>query len=475
MRKNLSKGTLPQWVNVEKKDNRVLFKAWPYRSVLLSAWEFLRRQGVLWVYPGPYGDYVPEGKGVDLSLLPLTYTPSATYNKANFDTSIFGKQDPLSNSYLYWWRNGYNDSWSGAFNKIFGSQELPEDPLAPLGAEKRKELYREGFDGYPHNMNSVIPDRLLKQHRDWCGMYKYSTSISSQEKSKHEDIPIGKRLPPSEGGPAICLSSSGAMSFVEEKAVHIAGSPKSETTFWVLPMDASRFCACDNCLNQYRVLTEPRLEWVALGNTSVSNTYFSFVAEVAQQVGKLCPGVTIASLAYANVNAPPDGIEKMPENVLVEICQYASTNLPMDAPVNAAMKTRMLKWNAKCRNLRRYEYALLNEKSSKNAMMPLPLMGGIIDHAKFMASLNALNGGTQADLESIPYQPWNHYAFPRIAWNVELSKDQIYEEFFQGYFQEAKEAMKAFYRTLEDYHLANEINLHGTNNYRSDLVPGAFP
>ena len=39
---------LPDGVSVERDGREALFKAWPYRNVTYSAWEFLRRQGVIW-------------------------------------------------------------------------------------------------------------------------------------------------------------------------------------------------------------------------------------------------------------------------------------------------------------------------------------------------------------------------------------------------------------------------------------------
>ena len=41
----------PDQVNVEKQGREVIFKAWPYKNVACSVWEFLRQQGVVWAAP----------------------------------------------------------------------------------------------------------------------------------------------------------------------------------------------------------------------------------------------------------------------------------------------------------------------------------------------------------------------------------------------------------------------------------------
>ena len=50
---------MPSAVCVEREGRRVLFKGWPYRNVAYSAWEFLRRQGVVWSAPTDHAETVP--------------------------------------------------------------------------------------------------------------------------------------------------------------------------------------------------------------------------------------------------------------------------------------------------------------------------------------------------------------------------------------------------------------------------------
>ena len=130
----------------------------------------------------------------------------------------------------------------------------------------------------------------------------------------------------------------------------------------------------------------------------------------------------------------------------------------MSSPVNGPMRACTEEWHRKCSRLEHYEYVLLNE-SKTSTVMPVPLVTAMTDRARFFSSLDEPDGGTQADSASVPYSPWNHYAYPRLLWNAERTADELLEEFFAGYFREAKGPMLAYYRTLEDHMIRSDVSL----------------
>lgn len=81
---------------MERQGREVLFKAWPYRNVAYSVWEFLRQQGVVWAAPEDHAEYVPTGKGVDLGHLPLHTRPSAQWREGGCESDWF------SHGPVYW-------------------------------------------------------------------------------------------------------------------------------------------------------------------------------------------------------------------------------------------------------------------------------------------------------------------------------------------------------------------------------------
>lgn len=449
---------LPDGVNVERAGRVVSFRAWPYRNVLYSVWEFLRRQGVVWTYPDDHGDFVPARKDVDLGILPLQYRPTSERRLARFDQADL-QLYPETDAFLYQARCGYG-AGGQALESFWGQAgEVPPLPAAQTrDAKQVKPEHIEGFAGDPHNFATVIPNRLLELHPDWCGM--------------NED---GQRLPPHKGGPTtFCLTSPGAIEFVAGKMLDwIGGNAEYRGMFKLLPMDGCRYCQCETCQQLYRPYVRPDLPWVPGMDYLVSDAYYHFVAEVAKRVGATAPNARIGALAYADVLTAPRQIAKLPANVWVEVCQYGARNLLMSSPANAAMRQAMTDWQQKASTLEVYEYQLI-EGEWMELTMPLPAIAAISDRAKFLYRLGAWNGGTQSGLNPLPHNPWNHYAYARMLWDVRLEATTIKDEFFTAYYAEAAAPMREYYDTFESHLLKHHVDLQ-TYGYDQGPNSAAFP
>ena len=446
---------LPDGVNVEREGRAVVFRAWPYRNVAYSVFEFLRRQGVIWAYPDAHSDYVPRGKGVDLGVLPVRYRPAADWRYANFDLGAFSGV-PLSDDLKFFLRN-YDSDWDALRTALNHDEEVPPLPQRAICArDKVNPDYAEGFDGYPENFNAVIPARVLARHPDWCGM-----------------AADGRRLPPNKGGPTFCLTSPGAIEFVANKVLALVGDNRQcMVKFNLLPNDGCSYCCCERCLEKYKPLEQPMLPYVPGTSFVASDAYYYFVSEVAKRVAARAPCARIGALAYADAHAPPRKIDKLPDNVWVEVVQYGSRNLPMSSPENAAMRDCQETWARKCGHLTNYEYALIHGEWSVPPM-PIPSVGAIVDRSKFLHRIGAWNGGTQSWLKCLPHNPWNHYAYGRMMWDVNPTAEQVTEEFCRAYYREAMTPMLAYYRTLEKHLIENNVNLQDFG-YDQGPHPDAF-
>ena len=203
-----------------------------------------------------------------------------------------------------------------------------------------------------------------------------------------------------------------------------------------------------------------------------SGAYFSFVNAVASQQA---PGTLVGALAYADVFAPPANITVFPTNVQVEVCLYGAPNLLMSDPANAGLKAALDGWHSKCSRLATYDYALLHtDVQEPSPLLPVPLIAGLVDRAQYLGSIGALDGGCQANLLSLQYNPWNFYAYPRIRWNTNQTAGQLESEFFNGYFREAASPMLAYYQGLENYQVNNGINMHYAG-CAYGIMPSSFP
>lgn len=461
MMANIANGSLStNEVNVLQNGRVIKFTGWPYRVVCWSVWEFLERQGVRWVYPDVHGDYVPQKTSVDLSFLPLRLTNYVKTIYANFDTGSFrpwpawvAQSD--QQGWLYWWRN----HWSSSSSPSPWGAEIPY--IQSSGTVDPQ--YAEGFDGYPHNLTTVVPSRVLANNSSWWGTAD------------------GVNFTPN--GVQFDLASTGAAQWIAKKviawdAVHHGpqqsvqslGINYFETPYNLLPVDAATFSIDSETVAANNLYNRPPswLPWIWTWKPS-SGAYYKLLSTVAS----IATNQIIGGLAYADVYDPPKS--NYPPNVQMEFVMYGSPNLPITAAPNAAMKQAVDGWHQVCSRLAHYDYALLiSDVWQGDNRIPVPMVHGMVDTAKYLFGIGAQNGGTQATEAAIQYNPWDFFAWPRIRWNTNLTSDQILDDFFTGYYREASVPMRAYYKAMEDYQYSNSVDMH-FHGYCYNLMPGAFP
>ena len=452
MQSNQKAGLIPtNAVNVARDGRAVLFRAWPYANVLNSVWEFLERQGVRWAYPSEQGDFVPSGRGVNLDILPLTYTPPGKWRYANFDTKRYGT-NPCSDPYLYWWRSRWTSSWNDP--DILGGKEVP------LKDSAKSPVVGKGFEGVSHNFDTVVPNDVLLQHPDWCGMYR-----GIMNKDVKPDSPaFGKRLAPGQGGPTFCMSNPELIEWVAKKAIDsVSGNPAAEGLIWLVPMDAARYCECERCMKLIEPVEVDNMVFEFGGWASVSEAYYYFVSEVAKKIGKVLPKVQVGALVYSTCHRPPRHVERLPDNMVVKICLYGAMSLPLSHPANAEMLKRLETWHKLCARTGIYSYMLIHGQGSK---MPVPLVSAMSDWIRVLNRFQALGsdvgrsgGGCEAS-NDIWFNPWNYYALPHMEWNPQAPPEFLLKDFFAAYYRESSEPMLAYYSALEDQVLKQGIDLH---------------
>lgn len=461
MTNNIAAGLLPtNEVNVSINGRVIKFTGWPYRCVCWSVWEFLERQGIRWVYPDVHGDFVPPQTNVDLSMLPLQMQSATKSIYANWDSGLFEPwpawvKQSWQQSWLYIWRN----RWSAAWGAAPWGAEIPY--IATTGTVDPQ--YAEGFIGYPHNMDQVMPRRILGNHPDWWG------------------TPDGVNYSPDAA--QFDLASDGAEAWLAQKilawdAVYHGPQLNVQSlypghfyyAYNFLPKDAVTFSIDTNTTAANALYSGPTtyLPWIWLWHPS-GGAYYKLLSTVAN----ICTNQIIGGLAYADVFDPP--ASNYPPNVHMEICLYGSPNLPFTSPANAPMKAALDNWHLRCSRLAHYDYSLLiSDVWQPDNRMLVPMVSAFVDNARYLASIGAQNGGVQACEGAVRYNPWDFYAWPRARWNTNQTGDQILNEFFNGFYREAAAPMLAFYKAMENYQYSNNIDLH-FHGYCYNVMPGSFP
>ena len=480
MMANIASGALPTNLVVSVVGREVQFSGWPYRCVCWGVWEFLERQGIRWVYPDGHGDFVPTGRGVSTNMLPMTIIPSAisigaSLNCDQFHPWFFRMLQSVRQEYLYPWRNHCDFAQNVG---PIGGDEIPHMP-AP-GSSAVNSNYTEGFVGYPHNFCSVVPTRILEipqaPYTNWWG---WANTNSGSQVNPTNNL--------NENSPAWIMDDPTLISWVADKMTNIAAAEPLASTYPLtivpfqrgynlLPIDASTYSQDPYTIASNGPPQVSYVPWVdEYGGPTYSGAYYSFVNAVASQAKQMGYTGLVGALAYADVFAPPANIPIFPTNVLVQVCLYGAPNLPMSAPANAALKNALDVWHTTCSHLTSYDYALLHTDSwEQDPRLPVPLVAGIVDRAQYLARIGALDGTCQGSMSSLPYNPWNFYAYPRIRWNTNQTANTLETELFNGYFREAAAPMLAYYQGLENYQVTNGIDMH-YRGYCYGITPNSFP
>ena len=413
----------PLWledVSVVRTNDEVQICGPTARAVLYGAYEFLERQGVRWVYPGAQGDFVPARGRLDFSVLPIHYRPSFATRSAMWS---YADSPPVPNAKLWYIRNRANDTGGGAIPGLGG-----QPPWCNAGF------------GLTHTMANLIPWDVYNKHTEWRpGPYK---------KGWYQ-VP--------------CTTDTNVVAYVVNRILEADKDKPAFQGYGIHPLDVPCWCECPRCqavLGGAARKADIMPDNMAMGY-DYSMLYYTFITNVAAQVGAKLPNKFIAALAYENHRYPPAGIESFPSNVNVRVCQYWKHNLPVNSPKNADQKAYMEQWASRVRTgLGVYDYVLIHMDGDSSWPVMAPLVTGMADQYRFLHDHGVRHMGSQAS-EQWQDDPWNYYAYLRLGWRVDQPAADILKEFFNCFYRESAGPMLAYYKTAEDYQVSNDIPLEG--------------
>jgi hypothetical protein len=415
---------------------------------MYGMFEFLDRQGVRWLYPSVYGDCILRRGKVKLSVLPIAYTPP-------IECRMFQGYLPAGHA-ARWFPHTH---WNKCFNT------WPADHL--MGGE----AYRN--NGH-HSFYSLVPGKLYDDHSEWFPMLtdeKWKPSLATQ------GYRLGQRIPYSTGGSiGFCTSNPGVRDYIALTALQDnRKDPARCHSVRVGQMDAARWCECPACLAQdEKAVTEDYA--VNPPARSKSERFFDLAKWLGLRLKELSPQrpIQVATFAYSDAMHPPVTIPKLPDNVSVDVVLSGSFRvyLPPSAPQNQELVRRLRLWRTKTDHLGIYTWDLL----CPGARIPLVYVTGAAEWFKLWKELDVEN--VMPEASSYPEavwsgNPWCYYVYGRLAWRPDETAEQLFVDFFSGYFQEAAEPMLAYYRTLEDHVRRNNLTYGST--WQPQVTREMFP
>jgi len=429
-------------VHVYQKGREVHFAGHTPVGVYNSVVEFLDRQGVRWLFPCAYGDFISGRGGLDLSLLPIDYAPQVVMRHCGGGPAGFGGSQ-------YWrphhWNKGHGNSGSS---------------------------YRQ----YGHHSFAylVAPD-LYAKYPDWFPMFadpKWEDWLQQQGRK------LGDRVcRKGAHGFTFCTSSSEAREHIVAQTVAKAKANPEFHALSVGQMDTDFWCECPRCRAQDK--GEPVVDETASPPAvGKGNRIADLAAYLGRRLGEELPDRTIqvGLLAYISSAYPPAARKPLPDNVSVNlvICSIPGYRvwLPPDSPTNQKAVEALKGWAKTTRHLCVYTWDLL----MPGAEVPAATITGSAEWFRLWKELGVDGKYTETCLhpESLwRMNPWCYYAYSRLCWNPDEPAEKIFREFFTGYFQQAAEPMMGYYKTLED-HIRNNHLDYGGSSYQLQAKPEVF-
>jgi hypothetical protein len=276
--------------------------------------------------------------------------------------------------------------------------------------------------GFGHNLASVIC--VAKHGQEHPEYFALRNGVRQVRGSDSGDTPQP------------CFTNPDVVRLSIEAARRYFDENPAQDTFSLCVNDNSRYCQCATCAamdQPYRNLPVGR---------QYSESYFDYVAKVAEALAQSHPGRYLGVFAYWNVEQPPRNRARLPDNVLValtlDILQH------YDPDYRDKDRALIRGWNSYTKNLHTYVYYGLGWYTPRMS----PRLAA--EDLRF----SARNGVRAIYCESYPFWAWcgpMHYVAARLQWDVNADVDRILDEFHRDCFGDVAAPMRAFHEVCERY------------------------
>lgn len=419
--------------DVYKKGREVHFGGQMWEAVMYSMFEFLDAQGVRWLFPSDDGDFVSRRGKLDLSVLPIRYKPQFVVRFFQGSTNL-GRANTEAQrwfDHLHW-------------NRFFSS---------------RGHAYRG--NGH-HSFGRLVPDSLYEEHPDWFPMMVNEKWRPALEKKGYK---LGQRIPcRALGWVTFCTSSPGAREHIVQQTVEKAQKKPEFHSLMLGEMDATQWCECPQCRAQDKGAPEVKTGWGLL--RSKSERLFDLAAYIARRLREELPDrpIQVATMAYSQTKLAPVSIDRLPDNVSVDLVDHPFFYLPVSSPRNQEFVKALDDWSAKTAHLGIYTHHLLGT----SARTPIVGMTTLAEWFRLWAKRNVDTFMPEVSSRTDDWRgnPWFYYTYARLMWNPQEKAEQILDDFFKGYFREAWQPMLTYYRALEDHIRKNDLCYAGGSGAR---------
>lgn len=356
-------------IALHTKGKRLLLAGGRPRGTLYAVYHFLQDQcGVRWWMP--WATTIPRNANLSISALNVKTQPA------------FESRDTF---------------WYPAFDGDWAAHNFSNSQQARLtDAQGGKIVYK----GFVHTFYSLVPpEDHFAAHPEWYSLIGGKRTVDRGQ---------------------LCLTNPELKKFVVERVKQWLRETPNANIVSISQNDGPGWCECPNC--------------AALDKREGSHagSLLAFVNDVAAEVGKTYPHVTIDTLAYQYTRKPPLTIRPRP-NVVVRLCSVEGYfAAPLDDPSNAAFANDLRAWGKLSRRLYVWDYTT----DFAHYVMPYPNWFVLGPNLRFFA-----DNGVQGVLEEGAHQSngaemaeMRAWVLARLLWNPHQDDQALIREFLRGYY-----------------------------------------
>ncbi len=384
------------WVNpvgaTIYKDYSKQLDIWKFdhRGSLNAVHAFLRDLGVRWYMPGPLGEILPKSKRIELPEVNRTERPE-------FEIRTLSRPMLSSSSIddaLWYLRMGANDQYGVLHHGQRYVTELPEQRTS---------------------------------HPEYYVL-----------------LPNGKRDTESEKANA-CLSSPG---FFKEMVAYcrLMFDHYDMPIVSVMPHDGFTHCQCDDCKGQATLDRDPS------GHSS--DYVWGFVVRVANELAKTHPDRKVFNGAYSTYRMPPLTIDKLPDNVWVQITNGRPIR-EMDDKTHEDTAALRREWQAKTNHPLSVtlNYTPFTDRGEfRPQYWPHIIARGLQDCAGTVWREDVWLSSGKGGLHFPGMSHLNPYVMSRLWWDTKQDVDALLNEYYTLFYGPAAGPMQAFIEHCETHY-----------------------
>ncbi len=361
-----------------------------HRGSLNAVYAFLRDLGVRWYMPGELGEILPKSNTIALPKINRTVRP---------EFEVRSVSRPLISS------SDVDDSlW-----------------YLRIGANEQYGILHHG-------------QRNLTEHPD--------------QRASHPEyyvlLPNGQRDTESKTANA-CLSSPGF--FAETVAyARLMFDHYDMPIISVMPHDGFNQCQCNECKGQATIDRGP--------SGLASDYVWKFVVRVANELAKTHPDRKVFCGAYSTYRLPPLSIDRLPDNVWVQITNGRPIRELDDETHNDAAELRR-QWQAKTRNplsVTLNYTPFTNRGAYRPQYWPHVIARGLRDTSGQVWREDVWLSSGKGGLHHPGVSHLNPYVISRLWWDADQDVDALLNEYYHLFYGPAAAEMKAFIEFCETHY-----------------------